>query len=262
MTVDDRIRTTLAVQAGSIAPPEVDVAALRAGGAQIRRRRRTASVALSLAAAVVAVVAAGVLLAGGQTHRSSPQPIAPPTPAIPGGEVLAAHPWLAGWELPDGPLVRQVEVRPPRLTHCVDNPRTWGAVESQGATWTKPTHPSTRVNEFLLQYADATTAHQAFLGAVRQLRHCRSVHPSEGGDLNGQLQTMYAKAYDEGFGWQRLWYTTPHPTNQPSAIYAFRVARAGNVLVVVEDTGIPSDRTPYQLATAVQQALPHYRWGG
>jgi hypothetical protein len=58
--------------------------------------------------------------------------------------------------------------------------------------------------------------------------------------------------FDEFFAQQRDWSNGLH-------LYVLRVARAGNVLVVLEDTGIPSDRSPSIMTRAVVQALPNFK---
>jgi hypothetical protein len=226
-----------------------------------RDRRHRTWVKVIAVAAAAAVAVAIVLVAGRQPHRSAPIPPVqpPPSPTIPGGEVLARNPFLPSWYLPTWHVVRQQAAAPSHLTNCID-PRDWNAVESRWATYADPTHPSTRVNEFVLQYADASSAHHALLDAWHQIKHCpKPDNASDVGSLDTSPKTPDAK-YDEGFGRQRLWTATPRHPERP--LYALRVARAGNVLIVVEDTGIPSDRTPYTLTTAVQAALPHYVKGG
>jgi hypothetical protein len=65
--------------------------------------------------------------------------------------------------------------------------------------------------------------------------------------------------YDEAFGSQRTWYPSSAHRGLPVARYDLRVARARNVLVVLEDTGITSQRTRLALTTAVETAVPHFR---
>ena len=113
------------------------------------RRRRTWVTVIAVGA--VAVVAVAVVLAGRQTLRSAPlEPIQPPAPTIPGGEVVAADPFLPSWHLSLWDIVRQQAAEPAQLTNCVD-PRDWNAVDSRWATYADPANPSIRVNEFVLQ---------------------------------------------------------------------------------------------------------------
>jgi hypothetical protein len=62
---------------------------------------------------------------------------------------------------------------------------------------------------------------------------------------------------DERFAWQRSFYP-PASRVAFADFYAIRVARLGNVVVVVEDAGITSDRPDAILTTALERALPTY----
>jgi hypothetical protein len=227
---------------------------------EVRRRihaaRRRRSAGRAVAASVVAIVAViGIVLAGGQTHPAGQEPVRrPSTPAVPGGEALAQNPYL-WWMAPGWHLARQKGAVPLRLTHCDADPGSWGAVQSQVAVYRNPHHPEKWVNEFLLQYPDASSAHQALLSDWRQLKDCpRPAHTSDRRGLNEQRQQIYRKSYDEGFSWARVW-----PNFHPFDLRC--VARAGNVLVVLEGTVWDDDgRIPYLLAQAVRQAVPQYVW--
>lgn len=77
MNVDERIRATLTLEAGSVYPPTVDLDALRSHAVQVRRRQR--ALGMSLAAAGVAVVIGiGVLVT---PHRSA-EPAPAPQPGV------------------------------------------------------------------------------------------------------------------------------------------------------------------------------------
>jgi hypothetical protein len=96
MSVDERIRTTLLLEASSVSPPAVDLPALRGRAVQVRRRRRTAVASLA-AAVVVTAVSLGVVLA--------PHPSQEPSPAPRPGQVqvpLGAPPPGAVWYDADG----------------------------------------------------------------------------------------------------------------------------------------------------------------
>ena len=150
------------------------------------RRRRTWVTVIAVGA--VAVVAVAVVLAGRQTLRSAPlEPIQPPAPTIPGGEVLAADPFLPHWHLSLWDIVRQQAAAPAQLTNCVD-PRDWNAVDSRWATYADPANPSTRVNEFVLQYADESSAHRAFLDAWHQIKDCPK--PANASDDGGKPEYL------------------------------------------------------------------------
>ena len=58
-----------------------------------------------------------------------------------------------------------------------------------------------------------------------------------------------------------MWPDTPGNSGQQYSVYDFRVARAGNVLVVVEDNEFLTDQSSLTLMAAVEGALPHYTRG-
>jgi hypothetical protein len=95
MNVDERIRTTLTLEAGSVTPPGLDLTALRTRAGQVRRRQRTLGVTLA-AAAVAAAVGIGVLLV--------PHPSSEPTPAPrpPKAVATGTPPSTAVWYDADG----------------------------------------------------------------------------------------------------------------------------------------------------------------
>jgi len=116
------------------------------------------------------------------------------------------------------------------------------------------------MNEYLLQYADTSSAHRAFLDAFRQAKVCAHgdftpIQRPGGGGYGPDPKAadgLHILRYDEGFAAQ--WGDAA--TRQHSVV---RVARAGNVLVIIEDASL-DDHYYYWLAKAVYQALPHYAW--
>ena len=66
---------------------------------------------------------------------------------------------------------------------------------------------------------------------------------------------QHSTNWDEAFVGQ----TGTAPGLDPQSVYALLIARAGNVLIVEEDTGIPTDRGECRLAIATEQALWHQR---
>jgi hypothetical protein len=214
------------------------------------RRRLAWGTVIAVAAAMVLAIA--VVLAVGQTHPTTPEP-GRPARHVGGGEVLAQQPFLTNNFDPYWHVVRRKGARPPRLSRCVTDPQTWGADKTQAATYIDPnpsahdSPPDTRVNEYLLQYGDATAAQGALLGAFHQLKGC----PLPAGGVEDPLTINHVSSPRsfEFFAQQRQW------SNHGLRVYVLRVARAGNVLLVLEDTGIPSDRSPTILKDAVSQAL-------
>jgi hypothetical protein len=221
---------------------------------RIARRRRAAATLGSAAAALL--VAAIALIA-------DPSPPARVEPA--GRQVLAPDPFLTDREASVwAPRVRLVNVTPPRLDRCFPDPRTWGAVTTQAATYhdphSDPTVRDTRMNEYLLQYADTSSAHGALLDALRRAKVCAHgdfvpIQRPGGGGYARDPKAAYGVRvlrYDEGFAAQ--WGDAA--TRRHSVV---RVARAGNVLVIIEDATL-DDHYYYWLSQAVHMALPQYRW--
>ena len=226
---------------------------------RIRAMQHRRRVAAAIGAATATLAAAVVLLVG--TNRAEPtktEPVGVPRPDVPGGEVLAPDPFMHnnanGWH-----VLRQFGAPAPQLLPCIRVMSTWGAtaLKAESATYTgtwlggasRANHA--RVNEYLLQYADRAKAHRAFLDAFHQLKTCRPADPNAGPPAIQRPSGPVVPDYDENFAQQR---GGPH-----QEVYVLRVARAGNVLVVVEDTGIPSDQTPATQSVAVDQALPLFK---
>jgi len=115
------------------------------------------------------------------------------------------------------------------------------------------------MNEYLLQYAATSSAHRAFLDGFRQAKVCAHgdfvpiQRPGGGGyapdpkAADGVRGLRY-----EGFAAQ--WGDAA--TRRHSVV---RVARAGNVRVIIEDATL-DDHYYYWHAQAVYMALPQYTW--
>lgn len=225
-----------------------------AGFERIDRDRQGHMRRTVLTSAAAAVLVVAIALIADQTSRTTPKPTGPPSPEVPGGEVPAPDPFS---EFGGFHVIRLVDTRPPRLSHCTTNPRTWGAIKLQAAAYRglQPVddHHLPRLNEYLLQYSDRSSAHRAFLNAFRQLKRCPNPTDPGGVDpLNIDRPRGWSSPdYNEGFAQQR---------ERPRVgRYVLRVARAGNVLVVVDDTEITSDRSQATLSVAVDQAIPLFK---
>lgn len=232
-------------------PERVDEVRERVRTARLRR----ASVAVGSAAVAAVLVAIALLV--NQTPHTTPEPTGPPSL-----QVLAPDPFLSNhaasfW----GPRTRLVNALPPRLSHCIRDPHTWGALNTRAATYVDPRPaarqdpPDTRLNEYVLQYSDPASAHRAIRDALQQARNC----PKPPGVFKdpSRIQRNAGDSYDEYFANQRTWLSAPDA--QPTHVYTLRVARAGNILVVIEDTETASDRSAVWLSLAVDQAVPQYK---
>jgi hypothetical protein len=230
-----------------------------------RHAKRTVEAVTALTAAATVVVIAFVMVAGRVDHVTPGRSLTASSSAVPGGLPVESHPYLPRWLTSDWHVVRRPHAPMPRLTHCVPAPSGWGARHVQGATYLDPNPwphhdlPGTRVNEWLLQYADAYAAHRVLVDTLQQLKSCPG--PAEALDDPTEINRNRHSSwdYDEAFGSQRTWYTSSTHRGPPVARYVLRVARARNVLVVLEDTGITSERTRFALTTAVETAVPHFR---
>ncbi len=117
------------------------------------RHLQTWGTAVTAVAAAVLVLAIALIV--------NPTPNARVEPAGIPGEVFAPDPFLSNHQASVwAPRIRLINTTPPRLDQCLPDPRTWGALKTQAATYHDP-HPDrvirdTRMNEYLLQYADAS----------------------------------------------------------------------------------------------------------
>lgn len=233
-----------------------------------------------LAAAAAVLVVASVLLANHLPHGNS-SPAGPPTPEVtrpaePVRQFVAPQPFLYPYELSKALhwyVIPRPDTAPPRLSHCISDPRSWGAVKTQAATYIDPEpaahHPHLpgrfRLNEYVLQYTDASSAHRAFLAAFGQLKSCPNpphTHPYP--DPLRIFNNLPTKG--ETFWQQRQ--ASSAATNAPCSgngcdgLYFLGVTRAGNVLLVVENTNLPSERVAFDaMSDAYHLATPRYKPG-
>lgn len=205
------------------------------------------------------VLEQAVKYARGQAHPSPAQPwitegtspgaAASPTPSAP--ETLAPDPFLPayfpyGWNASGRPAAT-----PPRLTTCMDDPDRWGALRTQGRAY-RATRGSGRANEYLLQYPDGPAARAALSTAVTKFKHCAKGDADPAVVDSGQ---GIRSAYDDAFADQ----TQVSAPGQPEVRFVLRVARAGNILLVLEETGTPdevmSDNSQQILDQSIRRAL-------
>jgi hypothetical protein len=217
-----------------------------------RRRGRVWLVPLAVATAAAAVVV--VVLAGRDLHQARPLP---PTHPSPTGQTftLARDPFLTnadmhslGWE-----VVRDEGTAPPQLSPCVQDPRTWGAAESRALTYRGiPGHSSAAVDEFVLRFGDATGAHRALLAAWQRLRSC-SMTLDDPTNRPAPLSLGSTTVSDEAL-------IAQGGTSRPDAsVFAVRIARQGNLVVVLTDTDFPTDRPAWVMGIVLDRASPEYR---
>jgi hypothetical protein len=221
-------------------------------------RRRRAGGAIGAAS----VLAALVLVVAVTSHSpdASVEPTRRPATDSGGVGVLALDPFLTNSQVSDQrmPRIRLANTRPAPLSKCIRDPRTWGALKTQAATYTDPyppaqhDFPDPRLNEFLLRYASSASAHQAFLDEFRHLKTCWGENLDSMGRHRPVPLGLLAGAtwFDEA-----LWGERGDPAKTQRSVV--RIARAGNLLVVIEDATL-DDRSYVLLSEAVLQALPDY----
>jgi hypothetical protein len=217
----------------------------------LRRSRRIAAV---LTPAVLAVLMLGCSAAGNvRDSATPPSPATPGPPSASGLLTLAAHPLLTEEE---GNPVRS-GAAPAKMSACVSTPLTWGAAESDAATYGSPGEPRFG-NEFVLRYDTVAAAHTAVTDAWRLFLECptpRKVAPAGWG-----LPVWGPRWHlNEYFANERQRFATPLDTRilrntaKPVATYSLRVARRQNVVVVVEAKE-SDDRAQFVLSVAMAKA--------
>lgn len=227
------------------------------------RRRRVIWGAGAVAGAA-AVVAAIALAGHPSRHAGQPAGPSPRTSESPLGRPyqLAAAPLLTqrDWVLtaPDDAVLVRSHARPPRLTTCITSPLTWQARQSRVATYVPPTNPAPVWTEYVLRFDDPNQAHQAVTRVRQQMADCPTP-PKVFADQMGSRAFPASRTewLEEWFAAQRTTFTTASPgdLDMPVGMYALRVARRGNVVVVLEDEGYPTDRATVILTTAIQRAI-------
>lgn len=243
---------------GALGP--ADVGGLRPGRADEVRRRIHESRGRSrrVAAALTPVVLSALILgcsASGNRHDSA----SPPSPATSGSHPVLAHLTLAAHPLlteEEGEPVRP-GTAPARLSGCVSSPLTWGAPESDAATYGRPGEPLFG-NEFVLRFDSVAAAHSAVTHARRQFHDCPTPQTVFTDPWNPPLPGLgLGSGLGESFGNERARFATLRDTRrnnvQPVAIYSLRVARLQNVVVIVETKDV-DDRAVFVLSGAMSTA--------
>ncbi len=207
-----------------------------------------------LTCALLAALILGCSAQGNQRDSATPpSPATPGPPPARGLLTLATHPFLTEEE---GNPVRP-GAPPIPLSKCVSTPLTWGAAESEAATYGRPGEPRFG-NEFVLRYDTVAEAHSAVNDAWRVFVDCPTPRKVE--TLRWGLPVWGPGWHlDEYFANQRERFATPVDTRllrntaQPVATYSLRIARRQNVVVVVEAKE-SDDRAGFVLSVAMAQA--------
>jgi hypothetical protein len=208
------------------------------------RRRRHLRIAAVITPAALAALVLG-LGAAGQLGNS----VAPPPPDH--LLTLAAHPLLPEeWGNPVRP--RAVPVP---MSACVSSPLTWGAAESDAATYGRPGQPRFG-NEFVLRFDSVAAAHRAVTDAWNQFRDCptpRTVVTDPWGPPVSEGRWHLSESFTN----ERARFATVRDTRrndvEPVAMYSLLVARRHNVVVAVETREV-DDRGDVALSMAMARA--------
>jgi hypothetical protein len=226
---------------------------------EVRHRIHTAHrLGRRIAAVLTSVLLAGLVLgcsAAGSVRDSAtpPSPATPGAPPASGLLTLATHPLLT---VEEGVPVKP-GAAPAPLSPCVSTPLTWGAAESDAATYGRPGEPRFG-NEFVLRYDTVTAAHSAVTDAWRVFHDCPTPRKVE--TARWALPLWAPRCHlDEYFANQRDRHARLRDTRQllstapPTATYSLLVARRKNVVVVMEVT-MSDDRSPIVLSVAMARA--------
>lgn len=216
------------------------------------RRRRHRRIAAVITPAMLAALVLG-LGAAGELRNSA----APPPPATTG-----PHPVRGLLTLAADPLLSEEEGNPVRpgaasvpLSACVSSPLTWGAAESDAASYGGPGEPRFG-NEFVLRFNSVAAAHGAVTDAWGLFRDCPIPRTVET-DPWGLPLPAGGWHLSEYFANERVRFATPRDARrnnvQPVAMYSLRVARRQNVVVVLETTE-SDDRAEIVLSVAMARA--------
>jgi hypothetical protein len=237
-----------------------------------RRRRRNgqlAGIALAVALAVAGVAAVPGLLpdrASKVTGTLDQSPSSSPSASASSAErlyELTADPLLthADWVRltdPRDTVPVLSDIQPPTLTTCISSPLTWQARQSHVATYVDSTKPAAVWNEYVLTFDEVEQARQAVGRVWQQMVDCPTPPVVFVDGLSEQPQPgPTGGVIDEAFAAQRTTFTTVSPgdNDMPIGMYALRVARRGNVVVVLEDEGYPTDRAWVIMTMAIDRAI-------
>jgi hypothetical protein len=223
------------------------------------RRSRNRRIWLSAtAAAVGSAVVVAVVFTGRDLHQAAPLPPSTTTPSPTSSAMtVASNPLLEGqdlapWHLGGRATLKEEGVVPVPLSSCLVDPLTLGATPPWATTFRA--NRST-VNDYVLRFADTAAAHQALLAVRAGYNNCQRPafdHPiAPPSSFSIGSHPVLAEYFAALRG--------NHPqVIEDADIYSIRVAREGNVLVIIEGSHIRGDRALSMLAVALIRAIPSY----
>jgi hypothetical protein len=214
--------------------------------AERRRGKRRRALTVTAVGAAVGVVIAGSSQVS-QMWRPEPADVVTIDPGSSEAPLmLSEDPFLL---VLDVDLVR-TDAAPTSLSTCISSPLRWGAAEYGGVRYATPRQATPVFNEFVLRYDTAVEAHRAVTDAWRQFARCP--RPAEvATDPLTAPKPSPIYDMDEWFANQRATFASAQMRGQPVHLYALRVGRRENVVVVIEDLGVPTDRANLLLEKAL-----------
>jgi hypothetical protein len=150
--------------------------------------------------------------------------------------------------------VARTAAAPNALSSCLTSPLTWGAAEAVGIRNGVPGQTTLVFNEFVLRYDSVAGAHRAVADAWRQFADCPRTTAVSTDPFTAPGPSIPYNL-DEWFANQRATFASAQTRGQPTPMYALRVARLANIVLVIDDVGAPDDRAEL-LRTREGQAPP------
>jgi hypothetical protein len=255
MSLDDALVAALQDSA-STAAQSVDTVRARAAvearwdRVDRRRRRRIWLVPVAVGAVAAAVI---IVIAGRGLREAASLPPAHPSPTPTATTfALPADPFMTDSEVdaafPTGAFARDTSSSPHQLNPCLSDPRGWGAAQVMAATYRSRITPTVTLNEYVLRFADAGSAHRALLAGWTGLNSCQS-----GNQVN--------PLSDDGGRFDDYFVDQDAHASTPGGRYELFVTRVGMVVVLVEDTDFPRDESgpaTHFLNVPLARAIPGY----
>ncbi len=153
----------------------------------------------------------------------------------------------------DEGLVR-TDATPVPLSSCLSSPLAWDAEQSGGVRYVAPGKTTPVFNEFVLRYDSVAEAHRAVAIAWRKFGRCPTT-PEVATDSLTPPEPFARYQLDEWFANQRATFASARRSGLPVHMYALRVARRANIVVVIEDIGASDDRAYDLLDKALSVAI-------
>jgi hypothetical protein len=240
----DQLSDLLHAGTDPVSPRLPSADAVRRSAEHHRRGRQDAATLAGLVVIVILVLV-GTSQIDQLLHARTPDVVR----TRPGTLLLADDPFV---DPVDTGLVR-TGAAPTSLSPCIISPLTWGAAEARAARSVTPGQVWPVYNEFVLRFDNAAEAHRGVAAVWREFTACPR-GPAVSTDPLRSPQRYPRFHLDEWFANQRAVFGSAKMRGQPRSMYALRVARRANIVVVIEDLGVPDDRAEVLLDRALSVA--------